>query len=142
GRLRQLGTPREVFGRPANTFVANFIGSTPMNLLPGTVHDGQVRVAGTTLRSVALDAGEVTVGIRPEYLTLATSGPAGAALHGEVAVVEHLGAVSLVSVAVGDLLIGATVPEELEPAPGAAVWLTPNPDRVLVYGAADGELLL
>ena len=37
GKLRQLGSPREVFARPANTFVANFIGSTPMNLLPGTV---------------------------------------------------------------------------------------------------------
>ncbi len=37
GKLRQLGTPREVFARPVNTFVANFIGSTPMNLLPGVV---------------------------------------------------------------------------------------------------------
>src|SRR5256714_3376541 len=41
GRLRQVGTPREVFGRPANTFVANFIGSTPMKLLPGGVRDGR-----------------------------------------------------------------------------------------------------
>ena len=60
GKLRQLGSPREVFARPANTFVANFIGSTPMNLLPGTVsnpngsgHDsgavGMVSVAGGSL---------------------------------------------------------------------------------------------
>ena len=50
GKLRQLGSPREVFARPANTFVANFIGSTPMNLLPGKVTaDGAVTVAGGSL---------------------------------------------------------------------------------------------
>ena len=49
GRIRQLGTPKEVFQRPADTFVANFIGSTPMNLLAGTVRDGRVEVAGTRL---------------------------------------------------------------------------------------------
>src|SRR5205814_3881790 len=49
GRIRQLGTPREVFGRPANTFVANFIGSTPMNLLPATVDGGDLVVHGQRL---------------------------------------------------------------------------------------------
>jgi multiple sugar transport system ATP-binding protein len=46
GRLRQVGPPAEVFHRPANLFVAEFIGSTPMNLLPGKVLDGHVEVAG------------------------------------------------------------------------------------------------
>jgi multiple sugar transport system ATP-binding protein len=139
GTIRQLGTPREVFGRPANTFVANFIGSTPMNLLPGTVQDGQIRVAGATLPSpVDIPAGPVIVGIRPEYLTLsASAGP----FRGEVAVIEHLGAVSLVSVAVDGALIGATVPEDVEPEPGTAVWLTPNPGRMLVYRESDGTLI-
>ncbi len=42
GRVRQLGTPVEVFKRPANLFVARFIGSTPMNLLPATVDGGSL----------------------------------------------------------------------------------------------------
>src|SRR5690606_16040252 len=49
GQIRQLGTPREVFARPANTFVANFIGSTPMNLLPAEITNGAVKVAGHSL---------------------------------------------------------------------------------------------
>ena len=44
GRIRQLGTPSEIFRRPANTFVANFIGSTPMNMLPGELSGGRLRV--------------------------------------------------------------------------------------------------
>jgi multiple sugar transport system ATP-binding protein len=49
GRLRQVGPPAEVFHRPANLFVAEFIGSTPMNLLPGRVVPGGVEVAGETV---------------------------------------------------------------------------------------------
>ncbi len=49
GKIRQVGTPKEVFQRPANTFVANFIGSTPLNLLPGVVAGDVVRIAGQEL---------------------------------------------------------------------------------------------
>ncbi len=56
GRIRQIGTPREVFRRPANTFVANFIGSTPMNLLDGPSVDGRVAVAGARRVPAAAEA--------------------------------------------------------------------------------------
>jgi multiple sugar transport system ATP-binding protein len=138
GRLRQVGTPREVFGRPANTFVANFIGSTPMNLLPGVAVEGGVEVSGHPVPvSAHLSAGEkVTVGIRPEYMNLsATPG----AIPGLVSIVEHLGTSSLVTVDVEGLLVGAVVPEDAEPEPGALVWLTPVAGRALVY--RDGELV-
>jgi multiple sugar transport system ATP-binding protein len=151
GSIRQVGSPRDVFGRPANTFVANFIGSTPMNLLPGTVHDGRVRLPGGELALpptvVAGLDGEsaVIVGIRPEYLSLSTSASTGGdgvgVLRGEVSVIEHLGASSLVSVAADGTLIGATVPEEVEPAAGTAVRLTPSPERTLIYRKSDGTLV-
>jgi len=145
GKLRQLGSPREVFARPANTFVANFIGSTPMNLLPGKVlGDGTVSVAGGSLpaatSSTPTDA-EVTVGIRPEYLTLSTGDVNGPALRGEVVVAENLGTQSLVTVDCAGTLIGVTVPEETEPAPGAPVALTAPASRVLLYIQDTGELL-
>ena len=141
GHVRQVGTPREVFGRPANTFVANFIGSTPMNLLPAVVAGNRVEIGGQALALPAELAGKVpdgekvTVGIRPEYLSLSrTSGD----LAGEVGVIEHLGTSSLVSVEVDGLLVGVTVPEEDEPEPGTQVWLSPTPGRVLIY--RDGDL--
>jgi multiple sugar transport system ATP-binding protein len=145
GRIRQVGTPREVFGRPANTFVANFIGSTPMNLLPGAVTDGTVAVAGGTLAVPAGGAGvgsgeRVIVGLRPEYVSLSTT-PVPGALAGEVSVIEHLGAISLVTVEADGALIGATVPEDAEPTPGSTVWLTPSPGRVLIYRESDGVLI-
>ncbi|TQJ19526.1 ABC transporter ATP-binding protein [Kribbella jejuensis] len=153
GKLRQLGSPREVFAWPANTFVANFIGSTPMNLLPGQLTSasadgsdgvGIVTVAGGSLpaTTASVPAGaEVTVGIRPEYLTLTPNDAAGPALRGTVVVAENLGTQSLVTVDCDGTLVGVTVPEEEEPAPGAAVTLTAPAGRVLLYDRESGELL-
>jgi multiple sugar transport system ATP-binding protein len=144
GKLRQLGSPREVFARPANTFVANFIGSTPMNLLPGTVTADAVSVAGGSLPaatgSVPTGA-EVTVGVRPEYLTMASGDVTGPALRGSVVVAENLGTQSLVTVDCDGTLIGVTVPEEDEPAPGTTVVLTAHASRVLLYDRESGGLL-
>jgi multiple sugar transport system ATP-binding protein len=158
GKLRQLGSPREVFARPANTFVANFIGSTPMNLLAGTVAStdsatpttngsspvGSVYVAGGSLPvatySAPVDA-EVTVGIRPEYLTLSAGDIPGPSLRGEVVVAENLGTQSLVTVDCDGTLVGVTVPEENEPTPGAPVVLTAPASRVLLYDRESGDLL-
>ena len=148
GKLRQLGSPREVFARPTNTFVANFIGSTPMNLLPGKVTSESdisvVSVPGGSLPattvSVPADA-EVTVGIRPEYLTVASGDISGPALRGVVVVAENLGTQSLVTVDCDGTLVGVTVPEETEPSPGSAVVLTAPATRVLLYDRESGELL-
>jgi multiple sugar transport system ATP-binding protein len=147
GQIRQIGSPREVFGRPASTFVANFIGSTPMNLLPGQVHGERVAVAGGTVaRPDGLADGEpVIVGIRPEYLAVVAD-PAGhpsggSTFSGEVALIENLGTSSLVAVEVDGTLVGATVPEGEEPATGTTVWLSPVPGRVLIYRAEEGTLV-
>ncbi|MFC0627637.1 ABC transporter ATP-binding protein [Kribbella deserti] len=141
GKLRQLGSPREVFARPANTFVANFIGSTPMNLLDGTIEPEGVRLPGGSLPAAtgSLPVGaSVTVGVRPEYLTVSPSGPG---LQGVVVVTENLGTISLVTVDCDGTLIGATVPEEDEPAPGTPVSLMAAAPRVLLYDKESGELL-
>ncbi len=137
GRIRQVGTAREVFRRPANTFVANFIGSTPMNLLPGTVRGDRLAVAGLSLAvPPGVADGPVTVGIRPEYLPVSAAETPDSFV-GEVSIVEHLGTSSLVTVDVGGELIGGTVAEGEEPSPGTRVWLRPLPGRILVYGADD-----
>jgi multiple sugar transport system ATP-binding protein len=149
GRIRQLGTPREVFHRPASTFVANFIGSTPMNLIDGTVSggpDGAVTVAGGQLplpSGVSVTDGEkVVVGMRPEYVTLHSAAPSGPAIAGTVAVVETLGVSSLVTVECADgVSVGATVPEGSEPDIATTVHVAPQPGRLLLYAHESGELL-
>jgi multiple sugar transport system ATP-binding protein len=142
GRIRQLGTPKEVFQRPADTFVANFIGSTPMNLLAGTMRDGLVEVAGTCLAPPAAltltDGAPVVAGIRPEYLRPATDG-----ITGTVSIVENLGVTSLVTLECpGEVLVGLTVPEHEEPEVGTTMTAAPAPGRLLLYDGETTELLV
>ncbi|MGI5156954.1 ABC transporter ATP-binding protein [Microbispora sp. CA-102843] len=135
GRITQLGTPSEVFRRPATTFVASFIGSTPMNLLPGVAKEGVLRVAGAELPLPdGVPEGEVLYGLRPEYADLTTRAPGekGAFL-GKVAVVENLGTAHLVTLECADHLLQVVVPEGAEPPPGAAAWAVPRPGRALLY---------
>jgi multiple sugar transport system ATP-binding protein len=146
GRIRQLGSPKEVFQRPGDTFVANFIGSTPMNLLAGTVSGGLVEVAGARLApppSLDLpDGTPVTAGIRPEYLRAAGSAAAGDGIAGRVSIVENLGVTSLVTLECpGEVLVGLTVAEQDEPEVGAALTAVPEPGRLLLYHGETSELL-
>jgi multiple sugar transport system ATP-binding protein len=158
GRIRQVGTPREVFQRPANTFVANFIGATPMNLLDGQVVGGRVELGGASLpvpEGFAVGEGDkVVYGVRPEYVVCGPDapldGPAGGSVTGSVSgtvtgtvtAVENLGVNVLVTSDVGDQAVRAVVPEADEPALGSTVHLAPQPGRVLLYRAdGDGELI-
>src|SRR5262245_36756883 len=70
GEVQQIGTTDEIYHRPANTFVAGFMGSPPMNLVPGEIRGGAVRVAGAALTDVPSSDRPVTVGFRPEDLHL------------------------------------------------------------------------
>ncbi|MET8143828.1 ABC transporter ATP-binding protein [Sphaerisporangium sp. NPDC005288] len=148
GRIMQVGTPSEVFQRPSSTFVASFIGSTPMNLLPGVVQDGALRVAGAVLPlpEGLAEGEEIVYGLRPEYMDLSCSAREDA-FAGRVSVVENLGTSFLVTLEVGsgtrtgtgEHLVQAVVPEDAEPAPGAAAWAVPRHPRALVY--RDGGLV-
>jgi multiple sugar transport system ATP-binding protein len=123
--------------------VANFIGSTPMNLVPGQARDGGIELLGGRVarpRGVA-DGERVTVGIRPEYLAISSKPVEEGAFTGQVSVIEHLGTTSLVAVEVDGTLVGATVPDGEEPEAGSTVWLRPVPERVLVYRDGDGSLI-
>jgi multiple sugar transport system ATP-binding protein len=154
GKIKQIGTPREVFQRPANVFVAGFIGSTPMNLLDGVVYrvgDGAaIDVGGVRLPVPATANGligrgeKVVVGIRPEYLA-ATAGDRQhsdqPAIEGHVSIVENLGTSSLVTLTTAGPNIQVTVPEGREPEPGSAMRVAPRPGRMLIYRAEDGELV-
>ncbi|MFM2450556.1 MAG: glycerol-3-phosphate transporter ATP-binding subunit [Pseudomonadota bacterium] len=97
GRMEQIGTPDEVYQRPASTFVAGFIGSPPMNLLRGQAHGQQLRLGDGSLAlpAPAPRSGELILGLRPEHALLQAPGDTtGWAL--QVDDVEMLGAERLV----------------------------------------------
>jgi multiple sugar transport system ATP-binding protein len=93
--VQQIGTPMHLYERPANVFVAGFIGSPKMNLIEGTVVDGGLRVGEQARLAWPGTHGlgsRVTVGLRPEHLAPDPDGP----LRGTVALIERLGAESYV----------------------------------------------
>ncbi len=101
GRMEQLGTPIELYEKPATTFVAGFIGSPSMNLLQAQVSDdgGRVVLSGGDSWARSHDGNghggrAVTLGVRPEHFEISPEGEGAARLH--VALVEHLGADTLV----------------------------------------------
>lgn len=108
GRIEQVGSPQEVYARPASVFVAQFIGTPPMNVLPpGTV-----------------EPTEWLVGVRPEHVVVDPDGDVDAT----VTLVEHLGHEALVHLLVGEAAVVSRVDAAASlPATGDAVRLAMPP---------------
>jgi multiple sugar transport system ATP-binding protein len=142
GKLQQIGSPREVFHRPATVFVASFIGSVPMNLMKARVDAEMVAIGDDRVpipesaRGLSLDGRSVTWGARPEYLSLFAE-PRPDAIRGTVTVMENLGASVLVTLEVGEQLLQVIVDEGLEPAPGTVGWVTIDRRRTLLFDEQD-----
>jgi glycerol transport system ATP-binding protein len=127
GRAVQIGTASDLFERPQHTFVGNFIGSPGMNFLPATWRDDGVAVAGHVLRGATnpalAGAGDFTLGVRPEYVRLASVGQADA-LPAKVQKAQDIGTYQLLTATSGDAVIRARLtPETKAPAVGDDVWL-------------------
>ena len=149
GRIAQVGSPLELYNRPANKFVAAFIGSPGMNFFPVKLEraegDGaRVALPGggaarARLRSVAI-GGEIELGVRPEHLSLLPADDPSAALRGAVAIVEHLGNATLVHVETPAGLLVVEGEGNLAILPGAQVGLGLNEAETHLFGA-DGAAL-
>ncbi len=156
GQLQQYGSPDEVYNRPANRFVAEFVGSTMMNFLPATLDrsgDGlvltmpvadarPVAVRDRRVRDVADDDGSFTMGIRPEHIDLVDPGSDTASLRGAVTLLEPLGPRNIVHLSIDGHLLRVTVPPTLRPRVGEAVGLELDARRVHVFADASGQALV
>jgi len=138
GAVQQSGPPLEVYARPANLFVAGFIGSPAMNFLSGRIEraGGPRFVSADGAVAVPLDGaapGEegraVTLGVRPEDVTLAPPGATGA-LALTVEAVEALGPEVLLHARAGASVLVARLPPQPLPDRGATVHVTLRPDRL------------
>ena len=114
GRIEQIGAPLEVYHQPASTFVASFIGSPAMNLLQGELHGDRLAVGPSLLAwsGHAPTSGEVTVGLRAEDLRVAA--PGDDALLFRLDYVEELGSQRLVHGHVGDQVLTAAMPLDVQ----------------------------
>ena len=145
GEVVQLGTPQDLFERPAHRFVGYFIGSPGMNFVPCRLEGGVVRIEGTDIalgQHWARAAGEVPgasleLGIRPEFVSL-TARPDAMAVPAQVERVDDLGNYKLVSARLGPHRLMAKLSEDAE-VPAGSAHLAFVPARTLLY--ADGRLI-
>jgi multiple sugar transport system ATP-binding protein len=149
GVLQQVGAPQEVYARPANLFVARFIGNPPMNTVAGDVNrlDGTVgvRIPGGALAlpPVLADAvqrrgaEQVVVGVRPEDLTLLEGGP----IRATVSVIESLGHERHVICRLedGQLVIVRQAASAAPPAEASQIGIAADPGHLHVFDAATEE---
>ena len=134
GHVQQVGSPLAVYEKPANKFVAGFIGAPAMNFVDVTVRGGNVETAGLKLSPdrplAAHDGKPLVMGIRPEHLAVGEGAP-GSSFDARVEVVEQLGSEILLETRVGaDSITVARVPAEMKVAPGDQVRLSAQPGRL------------
>ncbi len=139
GRIEQVGPPLAVYDRPVNAFVAGFIGSPPMNLIPGVVRTGFVEAGELRLPLTGGAAGEgqkVIYGVRPGALELAASGEEAVA--GKVEVVEPTGDEMLVHIRAGSTPLQAVFSGRPNLAVDQTIAVRPRPGAVHLFDAGSG----
>ena len=137
GRMEQIGTPEEVYARPATTFVAGFIGSPPMNLVKGQADSSRFTVDGQTLPlpAAAPRSGELIIGLRPEHAALRPAGGLGWPFRVEMP--EMLGAERLVHGLIGSTMFTVRIEATLSaPRAGETQTLQGPPENLHWFDAA------
>jgi multiple sugar transport system ATP-binding protein len=144
GRLEQLGSPLELYRQPANRFVATFLGSPAMNLWPGTLDGGTMRAAGAEMavpaarRAGLATAASFDVGVRPEDVSVSPAAGPGRA-PARVLVVEPMGNETIVVLDAAGTRVVARGPADLPVRPGATLWFSVAPDRILFFESTSGR---
>jgi len=140
GIIEQIGTPLELFDRPSNLFVAQFIGSPAMNVFEGSARDGVIEGLGANWPvppGISASPGQrVQYAVRPTDLQLAGSGIAG-----KVVVVEPTGAETELLVDVGGRQLTVVTHGRVGAGPGDEVHLLPDAARVHVFDGKSGQRL-
>jgi len=143
GIVEQRGGPLELYDRPANLFVAGFIGSPAMNFVPGKVRANAIEMGeGVTVPmprgARGTDGQAVIFGARPEHLSLASN---GAGLPATVVVVEPTGADTQVFAKFGGADLTAVFRERHDFKPGETIRLVPDHERTHLFDAESGKSL-
>ncbi len=139
GRVEQIGTPTEIYGRPASTFVAGFLGAPAMNLMPAHVADGRVRLDAAA--DIAFDlplpaAKKVTLGIRPEDIELSAQG-----IPVKVDLVEELGGSRIAYAVLAGQEISIVLPRGAAAAVGDILRIALPPAALHVFDGETGRRL-
>ncbi|MEM2110355.1 MAG: ABC transporter ATP-binding protein [Candidatus Bathyarchaeia archaeon] len=155
GKLQQLSSPYELFSKPRNLFVASFIGSPPMNFIEcsfskrgekGYLDAAEFRLElneeiTDVIEKEAANS-ELTLGMRPEDLSISREKTSANCFPGEVYVVEPLGTESIVDMKVGEYLLKVIEEPTFTANSGERFWITPNMDRIYLFDRKTGNAII
>ncbi len=149
GRIEQLGTPEEIYDRPATLYVAGFVGSPQMNILDAELTGSGLRIAGEeafplpeTFRSAVTAGRRVKVGVRPEALRLASADVTGIRLPASIEVMELTGPELVTTARIGEQRITACLPPRTSLMPGSAQVFCFDEAALHLFDAENGRSLL
>ncbi|MEK1850313.1 MAG: sn-glycerol-3-phosphate ABC transporter ATP-binding protein UgpC [Phyllobacterium sp.] len=143
GRIEQSGSPLELYDRPANKFVAGFLGSPAMNFIPGTLERGDDKPRVRTADGLAIPVGdtnalsgqEIEIGIRPEHFRLAGNDEGSPY---RVAVVEPTGSETHIFGTIAGVGVRCVFRDRVDPEPGSQMMLAIDPAKVHVFDRKTG----
>ncbi len=137
GRLQQLDTPAKIYGDPANLFVAQFIGSPPMNMVNGALEGSTFQTGGAKVATkVKGRAAKAMLGIRPE--DCAVVAPSKGDLKGVIYTTELIGDHTLVTVKTGGDMLTVKSPKDFSGKLGDSVGIALHKDHLYVFDAQSG----
>ncbi len=139
GLVQQVGTPTEIYDRPANTFVAGFIGSPAMNLVDGVLSSGTFSAPGVEIKGINAPDGDVTLGFRAEDATVS---PSLAQINADVYTMELLGDATNVAVKVADALVSVKTHKDYRAAIGERVSISVPNEICHIFDRASGNRIL
>lgn len=145
GIVEQVGRPLDLYDRPANLFVAGFLGSPAMNLLQGRMADGAIFTGENgmeiPLGEVPARAGEaMTLGLRPEHLSVVGADVPGS-IPVRVSVTEPTGSDTMISARVGQSELVILHKDRLDVRPGDTLHVAPRPGHAHIFANDDGRRL-
>ena len=149
GVIQQFAPPKELYARPANRFVAGFVGSPSMNFIPAVVEDAAAATVrfdsgtGLSLRGYpgqgSLTSGQkIEIGIRPEHWATGQRPEGAQTIDAKITLVEHTGAENMVWAKAGDTVLSAKVADDTGLEPGQALPLHFDPVKASVFDATTG----
>ncbi len=170
GKVQQVGSPNDLYYRPANVFVATFIGTPPMNLIKCEIAETEPRKYSTGIgfkevtetsyvircpgfnipvspdlaKTILEKTGsqELIIGIRPQFMKISGKPDEEGTITAEVLVVEPLGSENIITAKINDVMIKIKASPEVTPEMGQKITITADWDKALVFDSKTGKLLI
>ena len=136
GVVQQVGSPTEIYDRPANAFVASFIGNPAMNLMDGSISGGTFHADGVEVAGLTAPDGEVTLGFRAEDAEVVDS---GGQINAPIYTMELLGEATMVSVRIGGALVSVKADKNYRAEIGDTVSISVPQEYCHLFDAKTGE---